>query len=222
MKIGWTKYPHGEPEGQAAQEPGAAEPDVDLLAQDATEPDVDLLAQDDAPKDGEPKDGEPKDDAPKDDVPDVYEIPEAFSANAEAITAYAKEHNLTQDALNAGLQLVTDMSAAAAEQQKQQMAEGMRKLQTDWGQNFDTHLGIAKNAIRAVDAVSKNAVTDMIKSAGLNSDPRLISLMFHVGTALNAEGKASRSRREKTPETKSGWDLPVEQVLTDLIEVNKD
>jgi len=149
-----------------------------------------------------------------DRTPDKYQVPEAFKRDAGAIEAYAKEHKLTQEALDAGLNLVKGMSDQSIQARESKREAEQKELKKSWGADFDRHLEIAKKAVKDIDRAAGGELVKYLEETGAHTEPRLMRILFAAGRMMNSEGKGRKSRESKTGSgKKTGWDIPVEQAL---------
>ena len=78
----------------------------------------------------------------------------------------------------AGVHKSTEMSA-------NKIKEGLTGLQTEWGQAYDTKLGVAKRVLGEV--VKDPAVLDMFKDPSIGSNPAVIKALVAIGDKLYKE-----------------------------------
>lgn len=150
----------------------------------------------DAQKQGE-QDGKQADGDKPTGAPEQYEaftLPDGVvidPADNEALQAYAKENNLSQEAA----QKIADLGAKQAQTFVTKLQEAQEARNTEWadaskadkefgGAKFDENLAVAK---KFLDAHSTPEFNTFLKQSGLGNHPEMIRLMFRAGKAISED-----------------------------------
>ncbi|OZI23745.1 hypothetical protein CAL26_09960 [Bordetella genomosp. 9] len=124
-----------------------------------------------------------------------FELPEGISLDAEdsdAIKAYAKEHNLSQEAAQ---KLVSDLGVKQAQKFESKMREAMEARNAEWtdaskadkefgGDKLAENLAVAKTFL---DAHGTPELKKFLVETGLGNHPEMIRLMYRAGKAISED-----------------------------------
>jgi hypothetical protein len=152
-------------------------------------------------QDGKPAEGKPADDKPAEDkpqgAPDEYAdftAPEGVTLNAEAIDAlkaFAKEKNLTQE----DAQKLVDMGAQVTQANVARLNEQIAQVQAQWldaaktdkefgGDALNENLAIAARARETFGTPELKAALD---TTGMGNHPEVVRFFVRVGKAISED-----------------------------------
>lgn len=75
-----------------------------------------------------------------------------------------------------------EMYSSASGDMEKQLAESTSQLQKSWGNNFNQNIDLAKRTVQQFD--KDGQFSQYLEQSGLGNDPKVISFMHQVGTAL--------------------------------------
>lgn len=115
---------------------------------------------------------------------DKYEVPDGF--DKAAIGAFANKTKMTQDQLSQALAFLGEMQAGEKVKADEQYKQGVDALFTEWGNNKDQNLGLAKRTLKQFDDTGEFG--KFLDTTGAGNHPMVIKFFATVGKALSEEG----------------------------------
>lgn len=121
-------------------------------------------------------------------TPEEYTLPEG---QPKELGAWAKSAKLSQEQLNAMLQLKTGLDTYESETKTRVYAEGRKQLFESWGKKKDENLKIAESVFSAIPSGQKLAT--FIQNSGEGANPVVIQALHELGNHLKEGGYVSNS-----------------------------
>lgn len=117
-------------------------------------------------------------------LPDGYSVDEAMLNDYQS---YAQDNNLSQEAAQAGVDLVVKMKTEEAESYVRQQQTWVESIKADsdlGGDKFDASLA---TAFKARDKYASPELIDLLNTSGLGNHPEVFRLFHNVGKSLSED-----------------------------------
>ncbi len=117
-------------------------------------------------------------------LPDGYSVDEAMLNDYQS---YAQDNNLSQEAAQAGVDLVVKMKTEEAEGYVREQQTWVESIKADTelgGDKFDASLA---TAFKARDKYASPELIDLLNTSGLGNHPEVFRLFHNVGKSLSED-----------------------------------
>jgi len=123
-------------------------------------------------------------------LPDGYSVDEGMLNDYQG---YAKDNNLSQEAAQAGIDLVVKMKTEEAEgyiRQQQTWVDSIKVDKDFGGDKFEASVAVAH---KARDKYASPELIDLLDSSGLGNHPEVFRLFHNVGKSLSEDSLVTGS-----------------------------
>jgi hypothetical protein len=128
----------------------------------------------------------------------AYELPKDFP---KEFGEFANKTGLTQDQVNSILKYNTDQMSAQSHAYERVQEAKLQELLSDWGDERDTNINLAKQVLRQFDTDDKR-MTEFLRATKSGNNPIVLEFLSSIGQLLK-EGDFLKSETTTPPSEKS-------------------
>ena len=129
--------------------------------------------------------------------PSEYELPEGMPDN---IRIFAHENGLTQEQLNASLQQFGGYIGGMKQAEQQALREAGEAHLKQWGDQAQTNLALAKQALKQNDP--DGALAQALEDSGYGNHPAVLNFLHNIGKSMQ-EGGFLKSAVPRNPQDRT-------------------